>query len=156
MWKMSIQYMVLGFEPTTFGTWVSSHDHKTRAPAQMNKNLPNWWDKETDNVIKVWEGGRERGSMWKTREREWVRKWIREREDVRKCERQLWNVTRFFKWFLSLSISLSRSSSSKPFIKSVHFGLSYFSLFLSLYLFISFHSFYLYPSKLGWLVVVRT
>ena len=80
MWKMSIQYMVLGFEPTTFGTWVSSHDHKTRAPAQMNKNLPNWWDKETDNVIKVWEGGRERGSMWKTREREWVRKWIRERE----------------------------------------------------------------------------
>ena len=24
MWKMSIQYMVPGFEPTTFGTWVSS------------------------------------------------------------------------------------------------------------------------------------
>ena len=29
MWKnvMSIQYMALGFEPTTFGTWVSSHNH---------------------------------------------------------------------------------------------------------------------------------
>ena len=27
LWKMSIQYMVLGFEPTTFGTWVSSHNH---------------------------------------------------------------------------------------------------------------------------------
>ena len=25
--KMSIQYMVPGFEPTTFGTWVSSHNH---------------------------------------------------------------------------------------------------------------------------------
>ena len=25
--KMSIQYKVLGFEPTTFGTWVSSHNH---------------------------------------------------------------------------------------------------------------------------------
>ena len=24
---MSIQYMVLGFEPTTFGTCVSSHNH---------------------------------------------------------------------------------------------------------------------------------
>ena len=26
MWKMSIQYMVPGFKPTTFGT-VSSHNH---------------------------------------------------------------------------------------------------------------------------------
>ena len=25
--KMSIQYTVPGFEPTTFGTWVSSHNH---------------------------------------------------------------------------------------------------------------------------------
>ena len=25
--KMSIQYMVPGFEPMTFGTWVSSHNH---------------------------------------------------------------------------------------------------------------------------------
>ena len=25
--KMSIQYTVLGFEPTTFRTWVSSHNH---------------------------------------------------------------------------------------------------------------------------------
>ena len=25
--KMSIQYTVLGFDPTTFGTWVSSHNH---------------------------------------------------------------------------------------------------------------------------------
>ena len=27
MWKMSIQYTVPGFKPTTFGTWVSSHNH---------------------------------------------------------------------------------------------------------------------------------
>ena len=27
---MSIQYLVPGFEPTTFGMWVSSHNHKTR------------------------------------------------------------------------------------------------------------------------------
>ena len=27
MWKMSIQYTVLEFEPTTFRTWVSSHNH---------------------------------------------------------------------------------------------------------------------------------
>ena len=26
--KMSIQYTVLGFEPTTFGTWVSSHNQQ--------------------------------------------------------------------------------------------------------------------------------
>ena len=31
MWKMSIQYIGLGFEPTTFWTWVSSHNHYTRA-----------------------------------------------------------------------------------------------------------------------------
>ena len=31
MWKMSIQYTVPGFEPTTFRTWVSSHNHWTRA-----------------------------------------------------------------------------------------------------------------------------
>ena len=30
---MSIQYTVPGFEPTTFRTWVSSHNHQTRAPA---------------------------------------------------------------------------------------------------------------------------
>ena len=30
--------MVLGFEPTTFWTWVSYHNHKTRAPALL-KNL---------------------------------------------------------------------------------------------------------------------
>ena len=30
---MSIQYTVPGFEPTTFGTWVTSHNHQTRAPA---------------------------------------------------------------------------------------------------------------------------
>ena len=33
MQKISIQYVVLGFEPTTFRIWVSSHYHKTRAPA---------------------------------------------------------------------------------------------------------------------------
>ena len=27
MWEMSIQYKAPGVEPTTFGTWVSSHDH---------------------------------------------------------------------------------------------------------------------------------
>ena len=32
---MSIRYMVLGFEPTTFRMWVSSHNYLTRAPARM-------------------------------------------------------------------------------------------------------------------------
>ena len=36
MWKMSIQYTVLEFEPTTFGTWVSSHNHLTTAHAPKN------------------------------------------------------------------------------------------------------------------------
>ena len=27
MWKMSIQYMTLGFKPTIFRTWVSYHKH---------------------------------------------------------------------------------------------------------------------------------
>ena len=31
--KISIQYTVPGFEPTTFGTRVSSHNQWTRAPA---------------------------------------------------------------------------------------------------------------------------
>ena len=31
---MSIQYPAPGFEPMTFGTWVSSHNHQTRAPTQ--------------------------------------------------------------------------------------------------------------------------
>ena len=32
--------MVLAFEPTTFGTWVSSHNYYTRAPAlSWNKFL---------------------------------------------------------------------------------------------------------------------
>ena len=32
---MSIQYTVPWFELTTFGTWVSSHNHQTRAPTQI-------------------------------------------------------------------------------------------------------------------------
>ena len=38
--KMSIQYTVLGFEPMTFGTWVSSHYHWTRAPALFVYTTP--------------------------------------------------------------------------------------------------------------------
>ena len=34
--KMSIQYMVPGFELTTFGTWVFSHNHYTRAAALLH------------------------------------------------------------------------------------------------------------------------
>ena len=34
--KMSIQYLVLEFEPTTFRIWVSSHNQLTRAPAQLS------------------------------------------------------------------------------------------------------------------------
>ena len=37
--KKSIQYTVLGFEPTTFGTWVSSRNHYTRAPALFFTSL---------------------------------------------------------------------------------------------------------------------
>ena len=32
--KISIQYTALGFEPTTLCTWVVTHNHKTRPPAQ--------------------------------------------------------------------------------------------------------------------------
>ena len=35
MWKMSIQYTVPGFELTTCGAWVSSHNHQTRTPAHF-------------------------------------------------------------------------------------------------------------------------
>ena len=35
MWKMSIQYTVPGFEPTTFRPWASSHNHWTRAPTPI-------------------------------------------------------------------------------------------------------------------------
>ena len=35
--KLSIQFMVLGFEPTTFTIGVSSHNHKTKAPAESNE-----------------------------------------------------------------------------------------------------------------------
>ena len=31
MWKISIQYTVLGLEPMSFRMWVSSHNHLTRA-----------------------------------------------------------------------------------------------------------------------------
>ena len=34
---MSIQYTVPGFELTTFGTRVSSHNHKARAPALLSQ-----------------------------------------------------------------------------------------------------------------------
>ena len=36
MWKMYIQYMVLGFEPITSWTRVSSHNHLIRADALLN------------------------------------------------------------------------------------------------------------------------
>ena len=43
MWKnvMSIQYPAPGFELTTFGMWVSSHNHQTRAPALFQLSLAN-------------------------------------------------------------------------------------------------------------------
>ena len=34
---MSIHYTVPGFELTTFETWVSSHNHMTRAPTLTSK-----------------------------------------------------------------------------------------------------------------------
>ena len=40
MWKMSIQYTVLGFEPTTFGTRIFSLNHYTWAPAPIIKLTP--------------------------------------------------------------------------------------------------------------------
>ena len=39
--NMSIQNTVPGFELTAFGTWVSSHYHKTKAPALPNDILAN-------------------------------------------------------------------------------------------------------------------
>ena len=35
--KMTIQYMVLGYELMTFGTWVSWHNHKARVHALLAK-----------------------------------------------------------------------------------------------------------------------
>ena len=40
MWKMSIQYTVLGFEPTTFRTWVSSHNHKNQGSQYLAPSVP--------------------------------------------------------------------------------------------------------------------
>ena len=41
MWKNvnSIQYTVPGFEPTTSRSWVISHNHYTRAPAQNDTSI---------------------------------------------------------------------------------------------------------------------
>ena len=36
---MTIQYTAPGFQPTTFGTQVSSHNHKTRAPALSTRKV---------------------------------------------------------------------------------------------------------------------
>ena len=36
---MSIQYGLLGFEPTTFGTWVSTHNYYTSVPTHVNENV---------------------------------------------------------------------------------------------------------------------
>ena len=33
---MTIQYIALGFEPTTFGTLISSHNHGSRPKVQNN------------------------------------------------------------------------------------------------------------------------
>ena len=46
---MAIQYMVLGFEPTTFETWVYSHNHYTRAPVLKSSILF-----ETKYATKPW------------------------------------------------------------------------------------------------------
>ena len=55
MWKMSIQYMVLGLEPMTFRTWVSSHNHYTRAPAYTYRFFTNPvftnWQNWMQNVL---------------------------------------------------------------------------------------------------------
>ena len=56
MWKISIQYLVPGFELTNFGTWVSSHNHYTRAPAllkmvakRQKQTKKPWWKISTYN-----------------------------------------------------------------------------------------------------------
>ena len=41
--KMSIQYTVPGFELTTFGIWVSSHNHYTRATTFSTYDLRSRW-----------------------------------------------------------------------------------------------------------------
>ena len=46
MWKNAIQYMAPGFEPTTFRTWVVTHNHLTRAPAKFDHDwvwITNSW-----------------------------------------------------------------------------------------------------------------
>ena len=39
MWKISIQYMVLGFKPTSFRTWVSSHNHHSSKNCQRKFHI---------------------------------------------------------------------------------------------------------------------
>ena len=41
MWKISIQYTVLVFEPMTFTTWVTFHNHQTRSPCHFVNFLGN-------------------------------------------------------------------------------------------------------------------
>ena len=42
LWKMSIQYMVLRFEPTTFGTWISSNNHHLTLVTVPPTNSPSY------------------------------------------------------------------------------------------------------------------
>ena len=56
---MYIQCTVLGFEPTTFQSWVVTHNHNTRAPALFLGSLvdqiivdfgPWWWSTLTIRI----------------------------------------------------------------------------------------------------------
>ena len=51
MWKMSIQYKVPGFEPMTFRTWVSSHNHNRWV-------VPQFFDSEERLTLLIWETSR--------------------------------------------------------------------------------------------------
>ena len=50
MWKMSIQYMVPGFELTTFQTWASFHNHKTSGQSYKHFTLVNY-----ESRVIIWD-----------------------------------------------------------------------------------------------------
>ena len=62
---MFIQYMVLGFELTSSGTRVSSHNHNTRAPAPLVTFVDQWFEmKDEEYFVKNLPGGANKGLVF--------------------------------------------------------------------------------------------
>ena len=92
--------MLPGFEPTTFGTWVSSHNYQTRAPGfrecpifnnKKTMNAANW---KTNYLIRKW--------LIAFASIEWTRKQTNERTTKR------WHSLNFYPIFFIISILLQK------------------------------------------------